>query len=140
MTPTSSEESVEPIWVRDDVVAAIHRRQIGEHSGGSDSVRDPNLLSSALARPKNLYAYGEPMSDLAALSAAYTFGIARNHPFIDGNKRTALVVGRTFLRINGHDITATQTEKYRAYYGVAAGELSEEALADWIRKRLITAK
>ncbi|MES2460133.1 MAG: type II toxin-antitoxin system death-on-curing family toxin, partial [Armatimonadota bacterium] len=101
----------EPIWLREDVVLAIHRRQLAEH-GGSEGVRDSGLLSSALARPQNLLAYGEPTPDLPSLAAAYAFGIVRNHPFVDGNKRTGYVVCRTFLIINGQDITASQQEKY----------------------------
>jgi death-on-curing protein len=131
----SDEPNLEPEWVRDDVVVAIHTRQIAEH-GGSDGTRDAGLLSSALARPKNLMAYSEPVPDIAALSAAYAFGIAPKQPFIDGNKPTALVVCRTFLLVNGWDFSATQTEKYRTFLSLAAGELSEEELANWIRERL----
>ena len=125
----------EPVWLRDDVVLAIHRRQIVEN-GGSDGIRDPGLLSSALARPKNLLAYGEPPPDLSALAAAYGFGIVRNHPFVDGNKRTGYVVCRTFLLINGQDITATQEEKYLTFLHLAEGSLQEEALAEWLRSHL----
>jgi death on curing protein len=95
------------------------------------------MLSSALARPKNLFAYGDPRPDLAALAASYAFGIARNHPFVDGNKRTALVVCRTFLRLNGHDIEASETEKYLKFIGLAEGSIGEEQLATWIRDLLI---
>lgn len=83
------------VWLIEETLRAIHKRQIAEH-GGSDGLRDEGLLSSALARPKNLLAYGEPPPDLASLAAAYAYGIARNHPFVDGNKRTALVAARTF--------------------------------------------
>jgi len=86
----------EPTWILDEVVEAIHLRQIAEH-GGSEGVRDTGLLSSALARPKNLFAYSNPKPDLAALAASYAFGIVKNHPFVDGNKRTAYVVCGTFL-------------------------------------------
>ncbi len=88
----------EIIWLLEDAVRAIHERQIAEH-GGSSGVRDEGLLLSALARPQHLLAYGDPSPDAAALASAYAFGIARNHPFIDGNKRTALVAARTFLLI-----------------------------------------
>jgi len=128
----------EPIWVREDVVLAIHRRQLAEH-GGSDGVRDGGLLSSALARPKNLVAYGEPAPDAAALAASYAYGIAKNHPFVDGNKRTALVVARTFLLLNGLDLSASQEEKYRTFLSLAEGRLSEEDLAEWLRQRLLPA-
>lgn len=124
-----------PVWVRDDVVRAIHLRQIAEH-GGDSGVRDVGLLESALARPKNLLAYGDPPPDVAALAAAYAFGIARNHPFIDGNKRTAYVVCRTFLLLNGHDIKATQEEKYASFLALATGEMDQDDLAEWLRARL----
>jgi death-on-curing protein len=127
--------SNEITWILKDAVIAIHGRQIAEH-GGSDGVRDEGLLLSALARPENLYAYGDD-PDLAALAAAYAFGIAKNHPFIDGNKRTALVVARTFLKINDVDISANQDEKYTTFLKLAEGALSEEELAEWIRKKLV---
>ena len=99
-------------------------------------MRDAGLLSSALARPGNLLAYTMPRPDLAALAAAYAFGIARDHPFVDGNKRTALVAARTFLIVNGVDLDATQDEKYLTFLELAKGTLAEEELADWIRKRM----
>ena len=114
---------------------AIHLRQLAEH-GGAKGVRDPGLLDSALARPKNLWAYGEPKPDLAALGASYAFGIVKNHPFVDGNKRTGFVVLRTFLLINGRDIDASQEEKYATFPCLASGTLDESALAEWIRGRL----
>lgn len=127
--------SDEIIWILKDAVIAIHGRQIAEH-GGSEGVRDEGLLLSALARPENPYAYGDN-PDLAALAAAYAFGLAKNHPFIDGNKRTSLVVARTFLKINGADISTSQEEKYTTFLKLAEGALSEEELAAWIRKRLV---
>ena len=127
--------SHEITWILKDAVIAIHGRQIAEH-GGSDGVRDEGLLLSALARPENLYAYGEN-PDLAALAAAYAFGIAKNHPFIDGNKRTALVVARTFIKINGADIAANQEDKYTTFLKLAEGSLSEDELAEWIRQKLV---
>ena len=123
------------IWIRTDVALAIHRRQLAEH-GGSEGVRDAGLLASALDRPRNLAAYGDPAPDLAALAAAYAFGIARNHPFIDGNKRTAFVVCRTFLILNGSDISASREDKYSTFLRLAKGELSDEDLAGWIRRHL----
>lgn len=125
----------EPVWVREDVARAVHRRQIAEH-GGRDGVRDPGLLTSALERPKSLLAYGDPAPDPAALAAACAWGVARNHPFADGNKRTALVLLRLFLRLNGADLTASGTDKYDAMMRLAAGEMSEEALAGWIRAHM----
>jgi death-on-curing protein len=125
----------EPVWVRDDVVRAIHLRQLAEH-GGAQGVRDAGLLDSALARPKNLWAYSDPKPDLAALGAAYAFGVVKNHPFVDGNKRTGYVLLRTFLLINGRDIEATQEEKYRIFLSLADGTLDEAGLTDWVRGRL----
>ena len=123
------------VWVREDVVVAIHLRQLAEHGGG-EGIRDEGLLQSALARPQNLLAYGAPPPDLASLAAAYAYGIARNHPFVDGNKRTALIVSRLFLLLNGANLSATQEEKYSIFLTLAAGELSEEALAKWVRAHL----
>jgi death-on-curing protein len=123
------------VWLFEETVTAIHQRQIAEH-GGSDGLRDEGLLSSALARPQNLLAYGEPRPDLASLAAGYAYGIASNHPFIDGNKRTALVAARTFLILNGVDLDATQDEKVLTFLNLAEGVISEEELADWIRKRI----
>ena len=122
------------VWLLEEMLTAIHHRQIAEH-GGSEGVRDEGLLSSALARPQNLFAYGEPTPDLASLAAAYAYGIARNHPFIDGNKRTALVAARTFLLLNAVDLDATQDDKVLTFLALAEGAISEEELADWIRKR-----
>jgi death-on-curing protein len=121
--------------LRDEVVLAIHGRQLAEH-GGAAGVRDPGLLASALARPKNLLAYSEEEPDLATLAAAYAYGIATNHPFVDGNKRTAYVACRTFLKLNGRDLDATQEEKYVTFLRLAEGALSEEELAAWLRERL----
>jgi death-on-curing protein len=117
-----------------DAVLAIHRRQIAEH-GGEAGVRDISLLESALARPQNVISYVDKV-DVATLAAAYAFGIAKNHPFIDGNKRTALIAMRTFLILNGVDITASQQDKYQAIMALAAGDLSEDDLAVWIRTKL----
>ena len=120
-------------WLNSKEVLAIHSRQIAEH-GGDDGVRDPGLLESALLRPQNVHLY-EPDADIATLAAAYAFGIAKNHPFIDGNKRTALVAMRTFLILNGKTLSATPEDKYLAIFDLAAGDLSEHHLADWIRER-----
>lgn len=122
----------QPIWLLLDAVYAMHKAQIAEH-GGSDGVRDKGLLQSALARPENLYAYGENV-DLAALGASYAFGIAKNHPFVDGNKRTALVAVRTFLAQNGAEFKATAEDKYVMILKLAEGSLDEGALCEWVRK------
>src|SRR5260370_41145031 len=123
------------VWILEETVIAIQSRQISAHGRG-EGLRDAGLLSSALARPRNLLAYTKPRPDLAALAAAYAFGIARAHPFVDGNKRTALVAARTFLIVNGVDLDATQDEKYLTFLELAEATLAEEELADWIRKRM----
>ena len=125
----------EIVWLLEDAVRAIHQRQIAEH-GGSSGLRDEGLLISALARPQNLLAYSEREPDLAAPAAGYAFGIARNHPFVDGNKRTALVAARTFLRLNGVDLHASQEEKHLTFLKLGEGSVSEEQLAEWIRQHL----
>jgi death-on-curing protein len=123
------------VWLLEETIIAIHQRQISEH-GGSEGLRDQGLLASALARPQNLLAYAQPRPDLTALAAAYAYGIARDHPFVDGNKRTALVAARTFLLVNGANLEASQNEKYLTFLQLAQGTLTEEQLADWIRKRV----
>ncbi len=100
-------------WLRTDAVLAMHKRQIAEHGGG-EGVRDLGLLESALTRPQNIAAY-EPDADIARLAAAYAFGIAKNHPIVDGNKRTSLVACRTFLILNGYQLDASPTEKYMTF-------------------------
>ena len=112
---------------------AAHREQLVEHGGGQ-GVRDERLLDSAMARAKNLAVYGEP--DAADLAAGYAYGIARNHPFIDGNKRTAAVISETFLVVNGFALVATDAEVVVAFLALAAGDLAEDELADWFRTRL----
>jgi death-on-curing protein len=123
------------VWLLEETLTAIHHRQIAEHGGG-EGLRDEGLLLSALARPQNLLTHGEPAPDLASLAAAYAYGIARNHPFVDGNKRTALVAARTFLILNEVDLEATQDDKVLTFLNLAEGTISEEELADWIRKRI----
>lgn len=124
---------IEPVWLDARVALAIHERQLAEHGGGI-GVRDEGLLESALGRPINRWAYGE--DDLCALAAAYAFGVARNHPFIDGNKRTAWVLARLFLRLNGAVLIFAPEEAIRTVLALAAGDLSEAELADWFRGHL----
>ncbi len=125
----------EPIWITAELTLAIHKRQLAEH-GGIEGVRDEGLLSSALARPKHLLAYSKDIPDVASFAAAYGFGIARNHPFLDGNKRTAAVVCETFIELNGYQLTADDKATYLTFLQLAEGTLSEEALAEWIRSHL----
>ena len=123
----------EPLWLDVKIALTIHDRQLAEH-GGSSGVRDAGLLESALARPVNAWAYGE--ADPAALAAAYAFGVARNHPFVDGNKRTAWVLARLFLALNGHELRFDAAEAIAAMLALAAGELSEAEMAGWFRSHL----
>ena len=120
-------------WVRSDLTYAIHDRQLAEH-GGLDGVRDKGAVESALARPQNLDIYAS--ADAAALAAAYAYGLARNHGFTDGNKRTAWVVARLFLVDNGYRLKFDQADAVRTMEAVAAGALDEAALAEWFRQRI----
>lgn len=123
------------VWIGKPFALAIHDRQLSEH-GGSAGVRDESLLDSALARPQQLHAYGDPPADLAELAASLAFGLARNHPFVDGNKRTAHVCYRVFLALNGMTLVASDEDKYITTLGLADGTLSEAEFAAWLRPRL----
>ncbi len=125
----------EPVWISLDLAQAIHERQLAEHGGGS-GLRDRGLLESALARPQQQFAYGGRTVDLPALAAAYAHGIARNHPFVDGNKRTAYVVCRTFVVLNGWDMVGPLAERYPVFLGLAEGSVDEATLADWLRRHV----
>lgn len=127
---------IEPVWIEAEVALAIHDRQLAEH-GGPVGVRDIAMFESALARPRNQWAYGA--DDICALAAAYAFGVARNHPFVDGNKRTAWVLARLFLSLNNTKLSFNPTDAVRAMMALAAGELSEDELADWFRTRVAAA-
>jgi death-on-curing protein len=120
-------------WVGAELVHALHDRQLAEH-GGPDGVRDPGAVESALARPLNLVAYGTP--DAADLAAAYAFGLARNHGFVDGNKRTAWVVARLFLADDGYRLRFDPVDAVKTVEALAAGSLSESQLAAWFRDHL----
>ncbi len=120
----------EPVWLPVELVIAVHDEQLREF-GGPEGLRDRAMLESALARPINKHAYAE--TDLAKLAAAYAFGIARNHPFVDGNKRTALLSIVTFLGLNDVDFIASEAEAVVIIRDLAAGEVDEEGLARWIR-------
>ncbi len=126
-------ERIEPHGLDAADALAIHDRQLAEHGGGT-GLRDRSMLESALARPVNRWACGE--DDPAALAAAYAFGIARNHPFVDGNKRTAWVLARLFLVLNDNALRFEPADAIRAVLALAAGTLREEELADWFRQRL----
>lgn len=126
-------DRIEPVWVLEQVALALHDRQLAEH-GGPIGIRDEGMMGSALARPQNQWSYGE--DDLCALAAAYAFGIARNHPFVDGNKRTAWTMANVFLALNGLALSFDERDTIRTVEGLAAGDLTEDDLADWFRQRL----
>lgn len=123
------------VWIDRTLALAIHERQLSEHGGGS-GVRDEGLLESALAKPQQLYAYGDPPPDIAALAASLAFGLARNHPFVDGNKRTAHVAYRVFLALNDAELDASGEEKYLHMLSLAEGSLTETEFANWLRPRV----
>lgn len=120
-------------WLLARDALAIHEEQIAEH-GGADGVRDMGLLESALARPQNLLAYSKP--DFAELAAAYASGVARNHPFVDGNKRTAWMLAVVFLDLNGFDLDAEMPDALQAMLALAEGRIDEAAFAGWMRPQL----
>jgi death-on-curing protein len=124
----------EPVWIREIEALAFHAQQIATF-GGSDGVRDRGLLDSALARPKNLFAYADHPPSMAELAAAYGFGISSNHPFVDGNKRTAMQVAFVFLEFNGYPVNASQEDACLTFLRLAAGEISEAELVVWFAKR-----
>ena len=118
-------------WISKPALLLLHAESLAEH-GGSPGIRDEGLFDSALARPQNLVACGQP--DVAALAASYGWGIARNHPFIDGNKRAALLSVGLFLHLNDWRLTASQADTTRTMLALAAGDLPEDTLADWLRR------
>ena len=123
------------IWIEHAVILAIHEEQLADH-GGLAGTRDAGLLASALGRPAHLEAYGNP--DAADLAAAYAFGIARNHPFLDGNKRTAFVAAELFLALNGHALLAGDPDCVAHMLALAAGQLDEASFAAWLRQHVQT--
>ncbi len=122
-------------WISEDVVLAIHEAQIDEH-GGLTGVRDPGLLASALARPRNAAAHGRP--DVPELAALYALGVIKNHPFIDGNKRVGTVLLDAFLEDNGYELVVTDEELLDAIMSAAAGETSEKVFVSWVRAHCVT--
>jgi death-on-curing protein len=122
--------SAEPVWLSRLIVDAIHSDQLREH-GGLPGVRDEHALESALARPQQKWHYAD-RTDIPALAAAYGFGLARNHPYRDGNKRIAFLAVATFLGLNGYELRASDADVVTAFVALAAGRITEEDLADWI--------
>ncbi|MGB9031748.1 MAG: type II toxin-antitoxin system death-on-curing family toxin [Acidobacteriaceae bacterium] len=122
-----------PVWIEKHVALVYHDELLAEH-GGAPGIRDQGLLESALARPKNIAAYGKGKPTLFRMAAAYASGLLRNHPFIDGNKRTALVVAIAFLELNGVSLTAGQEETYLAVYDLAAGRITKDDFEAWLQR------
>lgn len=120
----------EPKWILVEDVESIHQEQLALHGGG-DGLRDAGLLASAIARPQDMYAYES--ADLCALAAAYAFGITKNHPFVDGNKRAGFLTLYTFLKINGIELMASEADAAVIIIALAAGEIDEAALVAWVR-------
>ena len=126
----------EPIWLVPELVLAVHQMLVAEH-GGLPGIRDQALLDSALARPQQKATY-ENEADIFELAAAYSYGLARNHPFVDGNKRIALTIAAIFLELNGSTLNAPEAETVIMYQRLAAGDLEENVLAEWLRDSSIT--
>ena len=124
----------EPEWVRDDIVSAIHNMQIAEH-GGKDGVLSEGALSASLANPKHYFFYTDPKPDIPAIAARYAHSITANHPFCDGNKRTAAVVCELFLELNGFELKASDQEAYAMYIKLASSEIGADEFAVWIREK-----
>ncbi|MFN2335064.1 MAG: type II toxin-antitoxin system death-on-curing family toxin [Wenzhouxiangellaceae bacterium] len=122
----------EPVWLSVELIERVHDRQLAEH-GGPSGVRDRGMLESALGRPLQKFAYGGLNIDLPVLAAAYAFGLARNHPFVDGNKRTVAVACELFLELNGYLLVAADEDLYPVFAALAAGDLPEDQLAEWLR-------
>lgn len=121
------------IWIDPEILLAAHDEQLVEH-GGASGIRDPGLFESALARPQNLAAYGQ--SDAAALSASYAYGLAKNHAFVDGNKRISLIALEYFLELNGFELDADDAQCVLVILSVASGAMDEDGLAEWIRRHM----
>ena len=122
------------VWVNRAALELLHEESLAEH-GGAPGVRDPGLLESALMRPQNALAYGNP--DLCDLAATYAVGLARNHPFVDGNKRAAFLAAGLFLLLNGHRLVVTQTQATQVMFALAAGEIDEAGFSAWLRSNVV---
>ncbi len=124
--------TAQPEWIEEATLRLAHQRQLAEH-GGISGIRDEGLFLSAIARPQQLWHYGDPPPDLCALAASYAHGLAKNHPFLDGNKRTAAIACELFLNLNGMVFNVGEEEKYPHYLALASGDHTEESLTAWLR-------
>ena len=124
--------AVEPEWLLKSVVESFHAQQLREHGGGQ-GLRDAGMLDSALQKPQQMWHYENPRPDIASLAAAYAYGLSRNHPYVDGNKRTAAIACEVFLLLNDYEFTIGETEKYPNYLALASGEHTQESFAQWLR-------
>ena len=123
----------DPVWIENEEARVIHQLQLADH-GGASGIHDQGLFESAMDRPRNLFAYSDPTATLYQLAASYAYGLAKNHAFVDGNKRTAFVVCLSFLKQNGIILTASQEMRYLTFYALAAGDLTEAELAEWLQQ------
>ena len=125
----------EPEWLLKQVVQSFHDQQLKEH-GGAHGIRDEGMLDSALNKPLQMWSYEDPAPDIPSLAAAYAYGLAKNHPYIDGNKRTAAIACEVFLLLNGYEFTVDETVKYPNYLALASGEHTQESFTEWLRKHV----
>lgn len=121
----------EPEWVEETSLRLVHQRQLAEH-GGLSGIRDEGLFLSALARPQQLWCYGIPSADLCSMAASFAYGLAKNHPFLDGNKRTPAIACELFLNLNGILFSVGEEQKYPHFLALASGDHSEESFTDWL--------
>lgn len=124
---------VEPEWLLKEVVQSFHDQQLIEH-GGQHGMRDESMLESALKKPIQMWHYQEPKPEIPTLSAVYAFGLASNHPYVDGNKRTAAIACEVFLLLNGYEFTVGEAEKYPHYLALASGEHTQESFTLWLNQ------
>ena len=125
----------EPEWLLTWVVQSFHDQQLKEH-GGAHGIRDEGMLESALNKPLQMWNYEDPKPDIPTLAAAYAYGLAKNHPYIDGNKRTAAIACEVFLLLNGYEFTVDETVKYPNYLALASGEHSQESFTEWLKQHV----
>ncbi len=127
----------EPVWLLKQVVQSFHDQQLKEH-GGAHGIRDEGMLESALSKPLQMWNYEDPQPDIPSLAAVYAYGSAKNHPYTDGNKRTAAIACEVFLLLNGYEFSVDETVKYPNYLALASGEHSQESFTEWLRENIVS--